>query len=464
MTTTPGAVTRLEKLAVVALVAALALRWNGNFAAFCTLPRILEMNDVAGILAGYRATPHLLSDGLQWWHGSMMQVGIPAFRPLTSYLYWIQTWVGLHWGFTWVAWFGYGMLVITCLLSVALAWRLTGSRLCALLAAVLAPAISYFNYQPSYWLAWYPMHYDIIMSALLMGALLCFDLWHERAETRYLVWSWVLFVAGCLTKEHVYIFPVFALAVVAFRRSNSTVARQSALLQAGLMLMVAVALCYYRSVVIVDPRTPTLKAVHLIKKPFLYLYFPFYKPVLSGLYWFPGLALLLFLLGGALIRLRRSERAEWLQKPFAAVGIAFVTGAIVCIYLMLTAPSLPEAFWYLFEPDMQLKAVGELLAMIFTLYTIHLLWKYRNQEPTLATWSFFVLPYVPVVSYLGWHYTIMGWFLRCVYWPVVAKLVWIDLGRPFADVLAWTPTDGPRSNRMLARFHTWRQERRLSQG
>jgi len=65
--------------------------------------------------------------------------------------------------------------------------------------------------------------------------------------------------------------------------------------------------------------------------------------------------------------------------------------------------------------------------MICTLYILLLLWKYRGQKPTLAMFLIFLLVYIPVFTYLGWHYCIAGWFVRsALYWPLVAHLAWLD--------------------------------------
>src|SRR5207253_2899768 len=131
------------------------------------------MNDITAILAGYTHAPHLLIDGLRWWHGPWIQEGIQVYRPISSYLLWIESWIGLHWGFIWVGWIGLVQFGVDCCLATALGLRLTCSRLCALLAAVLAPAILTWNWggaQPAHWLIWFPCHSDLLMIGCLLGA------------------------------------------------------------------------------------------------------------------------------------------------------------------------------------------------------------------------------------------------------------------------------------------------------
>lgn len=434
---TQTTVARCEKIAVAVLVAALVLWWNWQFVGGATAAKILDMNDVGGILEGYRQTPNLFIDGLQWWHGSWIQEDTHVFRPVSSYLLWIESWIGLHWGFIWSAWIGVFLLIADCLLSVVLAWRFTRSKVCALLAAVLAPALRFWNWggtQPSDWLAWYPVHHDLLMIGFLLGALLCFDLWLETTRKKYLVLAWAWFVLGALSKEFVYIFPLMAAALALGRPSHIQVSRKDALVQVGSMLALAAMFFFYRMRILVDPYNPiSLKKEHLIRKPFLYWFPSYYRYIPTETYWYPGLSVLLFALAGTLIKLKQSQWKTWMSKPFAWLPVSALIAGILCAYCTFAYSSPLDTVWYMFDAKGRTSyltlplRLNDLLQMVFTLYTLHLVWKYRRQESSIAALLLLVLAYVPVFTFLGWHYCIAGWFIRsAVYWPLVVKLIWLD--------------------------------------
>jgi hypothetical protein len=425
---------RKEALGLALAVAVLAFLLNRQFLDWVSLPRILAMNDVPAILAGVAKVPNLLFDSGSWWTGTWVQQGISAYRPLASYLYWLESRIGLQWGFVWVGWLGVLLLTANALASGILAWRLTQSKSCVWLAAVLSVALRFFNWAgttPDYWLAWYPVHQELLMNLWLMAAIISFDVWNETAKHGYLAGAWVWFLLGIFTKEHVYIFPAFALAIVQFRRrygeTPAKISWRTGMVQVVLMFTVVFALWAYRASILIDPRNPHLRRIHFLRKPWLYIFYPFYRHILTGQFWFPGLAALLFAWGGVLLRWRATVAGQiFLRRAFAGTILTVVSVALVVAYCSITF-SVEEAFWYLCEPALKGWHLLELPVMIFTFYTIWLLLKYRKQQPTALAFTFLVLAYVPVLTYLGWHYTVASWFVRSAYWALVAKLVWIDL-------------------------------------
>jgi hypothetical protein len=432
MTPPPQAPTRREKALLIALIVGSVLLWNGQFGQATVLSRILRMNDVPGILIGYRKTPHLLLDGLRWWHGSWIQDNVHVFRPISSYLLWIETAVGLRWGFLWVAWLGVFLFTLDCVLSAALAWRFTRSRFCTVLAALLAPAIRFWNWggtHPGDWLAWYAVHHDLLMIGFLLGALLFFDVWLETARSKHLALAWICFLLGALSKEFVYVFPLMAAALALGKPRNAGVERRIALMQAGYMLATTAVLFCYRLLVLVDPyNPPPLKASHILRKPYLYWFPAYFRYLPNRNYWFPGLGLLVFALAGALVRLGHGSRRAWLSRPFAWPAILAAMVGVLALYGALACPSPATAFWFLFDEFPSRARLADFAELVFTPYSLYLLWKYRRQEPTGAAFALLILSYLPVFTYLGWHYTITGWFVRCaVYWPVIARLVWINV-------------------------------------
>lgn len=441
---------RAEKLAVALLTTAFAWLWNWQFVGWCSLPQILKMNDVPGILQGYRQTPHLWPDSLAWWSGSWIQSGIAAFRPLASYLYWIESWVGLHVGFLWVGWIGFALLVGVCWLVSILTWRLTQSKVCVFLSAILAPAIKFTNWNPDHWLAWFPVHQELLLLVFVLGALLCFDAWHQSGERRFLFGAWILFILGCLTKEFVYIFPAFALAIVLLRESPAVIKRRG-LQQFCWMSIVVLAFVCYRKAVVPHPRNPPLfEPIDFLHHAFLFLLHPFYMSVLLLDAWMPLLALLIFIICGGWLRWRQTPQGRaLLEKRWTSLILGLMAIGIVAIYCAATRPFM-DVFWFFFEPKSRGLHLQELGAMIGTIYSVYLLWKYRREEPTALVFAFVVLSYVPAFTFIGWHYTIPGWFFRSAYWPLIGKLVWIDLGRPkFPETTILRKTRTESGNRVL---------------
>ncbi|PIZ35100.1 MAG: hypothetical protein COY42_27415 [Armatimonadetes bacterium CG_4_10_14_0_8_um_filter_66_14] len=389
-------------------------------------------------------------DGLKWWHGAWIQYGIPTFRPLSSYLYWTECWVGFHWGFLWPALFGFCLFVGNCLLASALALRLTKLPVCAVLAGVLAAHVRFHNVgQPDFWLAWFPVHQELLMNGLMLGALVCFDVWFERAETKYLGWSWVLFVVGCLVKEQVYVFPAFAGAVVLCRRRNAKVTLRDGLLQAGGMLLLTCAFFAYRAAIIEHVRNPNLKPIQFVSKPLTFLFPTFGRYLLTREWWLPGLATLLVACPCALRRLRSRHPGCPLTTPYAALVL---TAVAALLYLRFATPSFGNAVGALGEV-FRGKEPRDLLRMISTLYALYLLWRYRREEPTVMALALVCLVHLPILDFIGWHYTLSPWCVWCPYYALMAKLVWRNAGRPSVvfgnpPVLQWEPELPPGQPRL----------------
>jgi len=70
------------------------------------------------------------------------------------------------------------------------------------------------------------------------------------------------------------------------------------------------------------------------------------------------------------------------------------------------------------------------VSMLFQLYSLYLLWRYRDREPTALSSTFVFLAHLPVLDYAGWHYTISAWFFWSAHWALVAKLIWLNLTQP----------------------------------
>ncbi len=374
------------------------------------------------LIRGYQKHPNLWQDGLAWWHGTWIHQYTRFFRPLASYLHWMQCHVGLRWGFAWLAGMGLLLFYVGCLLAAALAWRITRSKPFTLLGALLIPFSWFFNPgQPKHWMAWFPFHPDLIVGALLLGAVLCFDLWIERGRPRLLLGSWLLFALACGFKEHAYIFPAMALALAALRAGK--VPKTKALLQAGAMSAATLLLLVYRKAVVPEAFTPPLDPVAYLVRPLAYVYPLLNKPIRYGMFDTFSLAVLLFVQGWAWLRLRRTGPGRrWVERPFTPVVNFFFLAGMAALSAGATGSLILFA-----DPLIAAGLLGELAQYGFTFYCMTLFAKYRKERPTALSWALLWLTYVPIIFTTGWYYTTIGWLFRAQYWALAAQLIWRDL-------------------------------------
>jgi hypothetical protein len=352
--------------------------------------------------------------------------------PLATCLLWVETAVGRRCGFFWTACGGLALFVAAGWLTVALAWRFTGSRWCALIAAVLAPSVRFFNaggrQQPADWLAWYPIHPNLLLIVWLLGALLAWCVWLDTNRKPALIMTWACFLGGALTSIFAAVFPFMALVLVGGRQRQ--VATRTALSQAGGMLVIAalsLVLGQHPQVPVFDDQWPTA-ALQIARKPLLFWFGSFDRYLFVHAYWMVGLALLVFAYFGAFLhwRSRFGSRLAVAQGWAVACGLFLL---ILCLYLIVPGwlPDIMGNFMNWRDTEYFL---FDLAAMVLTLYSISLLWKYRRDEPSLAAWLLMALAYIPIFTFEDWHYTIAGWFLRsAIYWPLVVKLAYRDAAR-----------------------------------
>lgn len=171
-------------------------RWLGkNLAA---PNRVFKTYDEYFLVEGYRKAPDLWRDGLSWWHGNWIHTYTAYFRPLGSYLHWGHCYVGLRCGWQGLGWLGLSLYWAASLVAAAFTWRVTRSKPATILGALLLPFHQAFNNsQPSHWAVWWPGHPDIVTGGLLVGSLLCLDLWFERGRRRLLAGAWLLLALAC---------------------------------------------------------------------------------------------------------------------------------------------------------------------------------------------------------------------------------------------------------------------------
>ena len=412
---------------------ALILLFNTNFDVLKTTAGQMKANDVASIVDGFHQTPHFWSDFGRFWHGPWIQSGVQVFRPLSSMMLWWECFVGLNYGFTFIAWWGVFLMTIACGLSVCIAWRVTKSWLSAWVAATLLPILRFWNWAgttPHSWAAWMPVHHDLLMIIGLLAAFLAFDWWLETGDRRALIGCWLAFIAGALSKEYVYIFPLVAL-IWGLCTPVRAVGRARILRVVGLMFAFIVALFVYRWAVLPDPyNPPRLKWVHILRRPFLYWFGPFYAYILPGIWWAVAQAITTLILIGVWLRAWKNKARVWPTLPTFAAILATLLLPFLVGWPLGNSPA--EAFWY-FADTSGLGRSEQLVAMVFTAWTLWLVFKYRRQSPSVAALLILMVIYLPVFTYLGWHYTLTGAFIRgAIWWPIIVKLA-------VRDARGWWP-------------------------
>ena len=404
----------------------LAAVFNYRFTTHLRYRTIVKMNDVNEIIAGYHRSPTISIAFHTYLSKPWIQINTYCFRPIAGCQYWVETYIGLHYGFLWDALFGFALYVCCCVLAGLIAYRLTQSKLASLISAALCCFCRLYNAgSPDYWLAWYPVHQDILMIASLLGAVYAFDVWFERQTMGLLLAAWACFLFGSLTKEYVYVFPLYMGVIALFRPAATWQRRLSAIQQSVLALGVVGGLMTYRQCLFVHPRDPHFfRAGVVLHKPLLFMYNVFGRRLIAHDSWFVGLSLIVTaLIGlGIFLHARRSRvRLGLLGKPYiwAPITIALIAG-----YFWLTLGSPLTGFWFIFDESET--ARSDLFAMACLLYTMALVVKYWRLPGTIPAYLFLFLSYLPVISYTGWHYTLPGAIMRGPYWGVLSQLFWRD--------------------------------------
>ncbi len=421
-------------LALTLWMLALVLWLNLDFDTLTTTSGQMGANDVASIVDGFRKTPHFWSDCWNWWRGPWIQSGIQVFRPLSSMMLWWECYVGLQFGFIYVAWWGVFLFGLANVLTMAIAWRLTKSWLCVGVAATLMPMLRFWNWAgttPDSWLAWMPVHHDLLMIIGLLAAFWQFCWWLESGKRRHLAGCWIALIAGALSKEYVYIFPLIALIWGLATPANG-VSRARMLRAVGLMFAFIVALFLYRWAVLPDPyNPPPVRWVHLKKRPFLYWFGPFYAFVLTGMWWAVAQAVSVLVVLGVWLRAWKNKARVWPTLPTFAAILSSLALPFLVVWPLGASPL--DNLWYFLDANGTSRLIQS-LGMIATAWALWLVFKYRREEPGVAALLILMAIYLPVFTYLGWHYTLAGAFVRgAIWWPIIANLA-------ARDARGWWPT------------------------
>lgn len=270
----------------------------------------------------------------------------------------------------------------------------------------------------------------------MLAAFWMFCWWLESGQKRHLLGCWLALVLGALSKEYVYIFPLVAL-IWGLGTPAQSVSRAQMLRAFGWMGAFVVALFIYRHAVLPDPyNPPPLKWVHFKKRPFLYWFAPFYSFVLTGMWWAVAQAVTILAVLGVWLRAWKNKTRIWPTFPTFAAILLSLALPFLAVWPLEMSPL--ENLWYFLDgwgADRLLQSLG----MMLTAWALWLVWKYRREEPTLAALGILMAIYLPVFTYLGWHYTLTGAFVRgAIWWPIVINLV-------ARDVAGWLPAQSVAS-------------------
>lgn len=410
-------------LVVLAGLGAVGLALNHRFLAYSRAVDPLGMNDIGSILVGYHAAPNLLVDGFAWWHGTWIQQGICAFRPLAAYLYWIDCWLADVLAPVWWGWVGFGLLLSVGLAVGWLTWRLTRKVGCTLLAALLSIGFQRFSYgAPDYWLFWFPIHQELLVAGLMIGTCAAFDRWLEDGRRASLGLLWALFCAAAFTKETAYLLPAFC-GVLAAGRSAGRRGWWQVVAMVGFIALLWV----YRGAVLEAPRNPSILLVQVPRKMGLFLLNSLTCNIVAGNWWLIALALVGVGWGGLVIHWNR-------QRPrplLARLDLALLVGCgLAAVAVLATTADPATEVSRLFVNGAERR---DLATLVLNLLSLVLLWRYRRDAPTGVAVGLLVLSYVPNIDFIGWHYDVVPWQFRCVLWGLLAELA-VRAGR---DLFGW---------------------------
>lgn len=385
-----------------------------------------KMNDVPSILVGYSHTPNLLKDGLRWWHGPWIEDGIQAYRPISSYLLWSESYLVQKNGFVPIIIIGALLVLILGSLSALIAYQLTESYWCSALAGTLAAYVIQFDFGgiSKEWIAWYPVHHDLMAIAFALAAVWTFLKWLKSGRKCHIIWCWVFFILGIFCKEYLYIFPVMAFAIAMLYKSTF-VRVKDAVIQSGIMFCTVLAFYIFRQSILPHPYMPkSINAHMLISHPLLFWFHSFYMYLPAGIFWLPALALVIF----STLLICTKMRNLW-------ITVLCIVGTLIFVSF---TNGIINTFWYLFDWPSSSTSLSNLIQMLFTFYTFWLVFKYRKTHNGALAFVLMMLSYIPTFAYLGWHYSLSGWFFRsAVFWPVITKLAWDDISPLFPSMQLW---------------------------
>lgn len=415
-------------LGVIALFAPMLL--YSAFIHHCSVAEMLTMNDVPSIVEGYHKVPDIGHAFVRYWTAPWIQYSIYCFRPVSGFLYWLETDIGFKHGFIWDAWFGYGLYAVSVWLCSLITYRFTRSPLLTVVGAVFAVGIRLYNGgQPDMWLAWYPIHQDLLMMVFILAAVVSFDHWLETESKTSLAITWVAFAVGCLTKEYLFAFPFMAATMAMLRPRSSTLSKRDAVVQVALFVATVLVLIVVRHIMYVHPRDPHFRKAVILHKPLMFMYSEIGLTVLTGDYGIVTLAAVTMLEAGVLLMLRhRGVRFNMLTRYAVVLPICL---GLFALTQWLAAGSALISLFRMLEVG---RSVDEYVTACCLIYTMILAWKYRRASWVSTVWMLVFFSYLPVISFIGWHYTMPGALFRSIYWPIIFQAAMVDVSGGMAKL------------------------------
>ncbi|MDR3709938.1 MAG: hypothetical protein P4L33_16705 [Capsulimonadaceae bacterium] len=191
---------------------------NWQFVNHCSSAEVTHMTDVPATISA-SSQIHSLVDTFRWWTGSWCNSDTNYYRPLGSYICYIETIIGLRLGFIFDGWLGVFWLAALCGATTKLVRRYTSSGwliwFSVLFVACNRIYVRSYGATPDDGgsLAWYAYHYDIACAAAFTMACATFDEWWTDKRKSSLSWSAFWFIVCLLIKEVGFIFPVAAATI-----------------------------------------------------------------------------------------------------------------------------------------------------------------------------------------------------------------------------------------------------------
>lgn len=383
----------------VALVFLLACLANSR-----TLPRegYEALNDVRNINRALASTPHF-RDTLTWWTGPLAHDGIRDYRPLASYLFWIERKLfgDAYERYLLAGWLLFGTW---CALTFVLILRMQIGELFALAGASILLLPWYWNTDPQEldWLAWFPGHPVPLCGLLMIAALLAFDVWLARSRPHWLVGACVGAAGAMLTWGGAITLPGM-VALLAWHRSSAPIRRRVAgVIAVGVAVGVVLAL---RAHFVPGARGPVVN-LKLLHKLAIHATGQFTLYLSSGSHW-PALLALAIAGWGVLC-----GRVASLVARFG------VLLSLTAVAVTLGGESPMVALVTLLDFNRENAVRTDVIYMTLWVWSTVLLWRRRRELPIVAAYGMVLLSLLPGAQYTGWHYRL----IPLAFWALVYAL------------------------------------------
>lgn len=405
---------------VSVIVLFFCILWNWQFVLPQAQNGLMESPDVKPLIQGFYDTPHLFPDSLRWWHGTWQYPDTPRFRPFSGYLYWVECWLGIRYGWVSAAYINFVLFVICCLTTKNIVQQFTNSPLASLLAGVLAAGVHFFNSHTPFWLIWFPNAYNLLTAIFWLNALLLFDRWHECADEKRnvstLVSASLCFLAACLSLESAWMFPLMAFLVALLR--PATCSRRYSFTLCFLMCGAVLFLAWYRALVVPQSQLPSSNSTNF--GSIFFVAHPLISSILTSDW---ALLALTGMIGALCLKNFRDATSRWAcQRAKPIVWLAVIS---ICIAILFAASPNAIFFAYRLARD-PLGHATSIFYMLLPFFFIFLIWRYGNQFG--KTWIVALLlpplAFLPTLPYMHahWHYTFTPWFFLCIFYGTLFHL------------------------------------------